>query len=331
MELNRMNLGQKQILGVNDKSSEKTEKTTTEDNSSEKSPDVTKQINDLLMGVEKINGKLEIGTGAREAINERITDLSSRIGELNQMVMGREKKLDRNEVEFEKIRDAVHDIKPERIQKKFEEKEKEIAQINLSVEKINVNIQMLTKTLKAYQKLMQKIKSFENIFQLMQDTDHKLTEIKESKRYIDQKASKVEVLFTEINKKVKQIEHHDRKIEYLENLVQDLVKTVDKANVKLEHSVTKNDLEKEVNNMNKELSVLTDGLRELKHRPAKKVSETSNKEPTPDVLFVDKQDENTLRSFIKAFLDKKGSQKELYKQLLENGWKKEQIDFVLNN
>lgn len=326
-----MNLGQKQILGVNDKSSEKTEKTTTEDNSSEKSPDVTKQINDLLMGVEKINGKLEIGTGAREAINERITDLSSRIGELNQMVMGREKKLDRNEVEFEKIRDAVHDIKPERIQKKFEEKEKEIAQINLSVEKINVNIQMLTKTLKAYQKLMQKIKSFENIFQLMQDTDHKLTEIKESKRYIDQKASKVEVLFTEINKKVKQIEHHDRKIEYLENLVQDLVKTVDKANVKLEHSVTKNDLEKEVNNMNKELSVLTDGLRELKHRPAKKVSETSNKEPTPDVLFVDKQDENTLRSFIKAFLDKKGSQKELYKQLLENGWKKEQIDFVLNN
>jgi chromosome segregation ATPase len=358
MELKRLNLNNKPILEADEKLVDAGQKSSDNNNNNNNQPKfparkeeesiaTSKQINDLLMSVEKINGKLEIGSGAREAINERVTDLSSRIGELNQMVMGREKKLDRYEMEFEKIKDSFHDIKPERIQKKFEEKEKDIAQINLSIEKINVNLQILTKTLKAYQNLMQKIKSFENLFQILQQVDQKLTAIKESKRYIDQKTSKVEVLFTEINKKMHQIGNHDQKIEYLENLVQDLVKSVDKANVKLEHSVTKNDLEKEVNNFNKELSVLTEGMRELKnHSQVNKTKKLQNNNPKENnlfteknkkisdlketKLFADKHDEDSLRLFVKSFL-KKGKKDELYQQLLSNGWKKEQVDYILNN
>ena len=219
-------------------------------------------INQLSIVVEKLGGKfeleLELEEDSKKDINERISDLAEKIGELRSTVLERERFFDKMEVEFESIRDTVHDIKPERIQKQFEEKEKVMLKNQADIEKAKHLAENLNNEIKEYREIMNKIKSFENLIKTLNEIDEKVKLIEKTKQYTEQMTSKVETLFFELNKKLTLLTTHSDKIAFLEELTNDFVKSMDKNAMKIEKNVTKDELEEKFKKINKDMSILKD-------------------------------------------------------------------------
>ena len=229
-------------------------------------------IDKLMLKEEMEEEKIAMEKEKEESLNERISELREKIGELRSTIIDRERFFDKMEIEFDKIKDAIHDIKPERIQKEFEKKEKVIIENQVNLEKIKDLVDNLNNEMKGYRQSMSKIKSFSNLVKTLNEINDKVELIEKTKDYTEQMASKVEILFLELNKRLTALVKHDEHIRFLEELTKDLVKSVDKNTIKIDESVLKEELEKKLSRINKEISILKDNMfkKELKYFKGKK-------------------------------------------------------------
>jgi len=200
------------------------------------------KLHDLVLRLEKISGKMEILDRSRNDTNERMTHLAEEIGELRTMIMERERSFDKIETDFEKVKDTVSDLEPMKIKKDFEKREMEILKNQVKIEKIESLVKALGEENKKFRKLMEKIKSFENLIDISYDIDRKVSEIKKVKDYADKVASKVESIFSELNTKVSELEDQREKVERLDELTIEMTKMLDDISVKLTKFVSEKDL-----------------------------------------------------------------------------------------
>jgi hypothetical protein len=217
---------------------------------------------DLILRIEKMDGKLDIIDRFRNDMNERVTQLAEEIGELRTMILDRERSFDKISTEFEKIKDNVSDLEPGRIKGEFDKKENKILENKVKIEKIENLIKALGEENKKYRKLMEKIKSFENLMNISYDMDRRISKIEEVKNHADMIASKVENIFSELNEKVSELEGQREKIEKLDELTIEMTKMLDEISVRLSRFMEKKDLnefkkdvEKEVDKLKKSLQV----------------------------------------------------------------------------
>lgn len=200
------------------------------------------KLSDIILRLEKVDGKIDIIDRFRNDFTERTTQLAEEIGELRSMIMERERALDKITAEFEMVKDAVSDIRPQKIKKELDKREVETMEDRAKIEKIEVMVKTLSEENKNFREKMEKIKSFENLVELSYELDRKISEMKEIKTYADMMASKVESIFSELNEKVSQLESQREKIDKMDELTIEMTKMLDEVSLKLTKFVEEKDL-----------------------------------------------------------------------------------------
>jgi len=198
----------------------------------------------MLLQLEKLDGRMQSEAEMRNNLDEKIGRLSEEIGELRSMILDRERANNKIESEFEKMKDSVADIDPEKIKKDLERKESAIAQNNMQIEKLSKLTEGLSADLKAFRTQMDKIKSFENLVDMYHEIDKKITKIRESEQYVDRLAAKVESIFAELDKRTTELVEVEERTRTMQELTTDLMKSLDKDEIKLKEAVYKEDIEK---------------------------------------------------------------------------------------
>jgi DNA repair exonuclease SbcCD ATPase subunit len=199
-------------------------------------------IPELLLRIEKVDGKLEVLDNSKNEVSERVTQLAEEIGELRSMIMERERSFTKIETGFETVKETVSGLEPTRIKSAFEKRKMEILENRAKIEEVEALVRALNEDVKKFRGLLEKIKSFENIVDLSFEIDKKVSEIREVKDYADKIAAKVENIFSELNAKVSQLEGQREKVEKLDELSIEVTKMLDEVSVKLTKFVEEKDL-----------------------------------------------------------------------------------------
>ena len=202
-----------------------------------------KTINDVLMTIEKIDGKLEMFDQFRKSSDARAGDLAERIGELRQMLMDKER--DFNEVQsgFEKINVAIGDIKPNEITTKLEKAALELEKRDAKIEKLENQMATLMDEIGEYRKRMARIKDFDNLIDSLNNIKEEVVKIEDSKNYTDRIAAKSEHIFSELNEKVLLFKNQMAKVDKTDAITQELLISTDKISADMEKLASKDDLD----------------------------------------------------------------------------------------
>jgi len=200
------------------------------------------KLSDLILRMEKMDGKLDIIDRFRNDMDERTRQLSEEIGELRSMIMERERSFDIIKTDFEKVKDTVSGLEPMKLTKLLDKREMEIMENKAKLESLETLVKALSGENKKFRVLMSKIQSFENLVDMSYDIDRKLSEIKEVKNHANKIASKVEMVFSELNRKVSELEDEKEKIAKLDELTVELTKMLDEVTLKLTKFIEEKDL-----------------------------------------------------------------------------------------
>jgi len=212
-------------------------------------------MSDLVLRLEKLNGKLDLLDRSRNDMNERLTHLAEEIGELRTMMMERERTFDKVKSEFEIVKETVTDLRPERLKKIFEKIETDILENKAKTETLQTLLRALAEESKKVRKLMTKIKSFENLVDISYELERKISRINEVKN--------VENIFSELNEKVSQLESQREKIEKLDELTIEVTKMLDEVSVRMTKFVTEKDLKDFKKSLEEDLAKLPKGKAQL--------------------------------------------------------------------
>ncbi len=208
---------------------EKTEK----EIGTEESKEEVESLTDLVLKTEKLEGKLDIISGYKEELNERLTQLSEEIGEIRSMAMESDRSFSKLETEFEKIKEVIGDVEPLKIKKDFEKKEEEIMEDRVKIEKLENLVKALEKEAENFRKIMEKIKSFDNLVDISRKINEKIDSIEDTKKYADRTSAKIESIFSEVTEKANELQDQKEKIVKLDELTSEITQMLDEISIKM--------------------------------------------------------------------------------------------------
>lgn len=211
-------------------------------------------VEQVLLKTEKIEGKLSSFEEARGRIDDRILRVSEQVGELRSMLLEREKSFGILEADFEMIKDVFNDIKPAEFSKELDKKEQSILKNGMHIEKIQNVVESLSIEVGGFRKILEKIKSFENLVDIATEVSEKIATIEETGKYTKRMAAKTESIFGELNKQLMSMEEYKTKLEQTDELANEVVRTVDELAVKLGSSIVKEELRDSLKELDDKLS-----------------------------------------------------------------------------
>ena len=237
------------------------------DLSSLESRDAEKEsLVDLTLKLERLLGRVEILENNRSEVNERITNLSERIGELRSSLVELDKNYSELIGKFDTIYDIAKELKPEKILKNLEKKEAEIEKNNAKIESIEDRLKILSGKFKDLSNAIEQIKGLKDVVSIADELNKKIKIVEDLKNKTEKNAGTVETLFYELKENLNKIRNNIDKIETNEDTLKELLRTVDRLSLKLNETAQKRELEK----VNKELE---EKLAELKFDTESKFSD----------------------------------------------------------
>lgn len=245
-------------------------------------------IEKLLLEIERLKGKMEIFESFRPQINERISGLSEEIGDIRRMVLDVEKNQTELISGFERVKDLVESIEPERLLKNLEGISNRLEILSAKVEKNEKLFGNINEEVKKNREMMSKVKGLENLVEISEKIEEKVNKIKSTEAYTERLAAKVENIFSDLNEKLLVMKEKLGIVDKLDALSKDLLKEIDKVNLRFEEQViTKQDLERLK-------SILEGEIESIKNKPflegkEKKVVERRIKELTESVKSIEKE------------------------------------------
>ncbi|MCK4997076.1 hypothetical protein KAS08_02125 [Candidatus Pacearchaeota archaeon] len=235
--------------------------------------DKPKSIDDVLMIIEKINGKLEVIDQFRNSSDQRVGDLGERIGELRQMLLDKERDFNDVQSGFEKMNDTIGDINPIEINKQLEKSKQELEKRDVKIETLENKISAMSKELVDYRKRMNKIKDFDALVEMLNKLKEQVVEIQDTSKYSKRLSAKIEHVFSEMNDKVMLFKGQLAKIDQTDESTQDLLISVDKLNALQDKYASKDDLDKFRKNMQKQkFGITKEGFVKVVHALEKEMS-----------------------------------------------------------
>jgi len=194
----------------------------------------TPTIDTLLLRVEKIESKFDIISDLEKGMNERMSDLSERIGELRSMILERERTIDEVSSDITKIKDIVHEIEPRIYMAELEKQKKNTLQLDAKVEKLEDVVRVIREEIKRSRDKLDKISGLESLSKFYKDIEKKKTEVEDRVMRVRQLTSKSESIFVELSEKLADISNLKKRIDSLEDLTENVMKDSDRVMVKLE-------------------------------------------------------------------------------------------------
>lgn len=198
----------------------------------------------LIIEIEKLKAIVDTFKTIKSDTDQRIRELAESVGELRSLFFQNDSELKKIETKIEKIEEDIDNIKPEKIRKRLEEKDKEISLTNAKIEKLEEMGKDFNQRLTKLEKILENIRSIENLKEIVNEIDEKLKKIENLKNSVERDAAKTERFFLETEKRFKEFEEVKKNVNKIDEITKELVRNVDEIRIKVEAAATKDELEK---------------------------------------------------------------------------------------
>ncbi|NIO44404.1 MAG: hypothetical protein GTN36_02520 [Candidatus Aenigmarchaeota archaeon] len=208
------------------------------------------KIRQLVMDLEKLKAQVQ---GLREikfSSDERIKELAENIGEIRSMVFQKDSLVKELETKIKLMEDNISDVEPRKIEKELQKKEERIARAEAEAEKIERMYKDVVKRVEDSQKILEGIKSVENLRERIKQMEDMVSKSIETKAEVERFSSKTEKIYTEIEDRIKEFSKLKTDIEKLDDLSKELTKSVDAINIRTVGFAKKEDIESFKNTIN---------------------------------------------------------------------------------
>ena len=197
----------------------------------------------IVMTLEKLQTEIDAFKDVREQNDERIRELTEKIGEIRSMFFQRESLIKETETKVKMLEDTVADIDPKRYIKELEKGKQEIIESQAKVEKLELVERELNTGLNELKQTMQNIKSVENLEKILSEIRDSLNKSRELKDDIDRSAGKTERFYLEMENRIKDYNEIKEKVDKTDDLAKELTRSIDSINIRIAGLVSKTDIE----------------------------------------------------------------------------------------
>ncbi len=194
---------------------------------------VETEINKLNIELEKIKAFLDAQKDLRVATDEKLQRLTESIGELRSMIFQKESQIDKMGVKVQKIEEIFNDVQPEQYTRELQKRDKELANLNLRIEKLEKMSYDMVKDVNDIRNVFKEIGSVENLVNVSKRINEKFIKMENMLKDVEKISEKLEKHFVEINKKLEEFEEYKNKQLQIDGLSKDLLKAVDDINIKI--------------------------------------------------------------------------------------------------
>lgn len=191
------------------------------------------EINKINIELEKIKTFLDAQKDLRSATEEKLQRLTESIGELRSMLFQKESEIDKMNVKVQRIEEVFNDVRPEQYSRELQKRDKELANQNLRIEKLEKVSYDMTKDVNEIKTVFKEIGSVENLVNVSKRINEKFIKMENMLKDVEKISEKLEKHFVEINKKLEEFEEYKNKQMQIDGLTKDLLKAVDDINIKL--------------------------------------------------------------------------------------------------
>lgn len=203
-------------------------------------------LRQIVMSIEKLDAEVNALKEIKFHSDERIKELAESIGELRSLLFQRDASIKETEAKADKLEEIVSEIKPEKISEEFKKREAEIAETEARIEKLERMSKDLLEQIQRSQKILENIKSMENLMEVSKEIGAKLDKIDELRKGVERDAGKTERIFFEMDKRLAEFSTVKSKIDRIDDLSKELVRNMDEYKIKLEATASKDDLQKTI-------------------------------------------------------------------------------------
>jgi chromosome segregation ATPase len=253
----------------------------------------------------KLVGKIELEEESRAALTDKISEMVSQNGELRSIVVRREKFLDKIEEDFFHLKQEIAIISPQELQSKFDKITDKVVKLESTNDRTDNIINNIKEDLSHMNKRMSKIKSFDNIMDVLDEIKKINTSNEQLNAKIERNTAKTETMFTDMGNKTSELESHEDRIKALEKTIESLNQKLDNKVInKIENFVLREDFKKVEENVKiiksdifKNQFVKAVKLSDTKSKKDLKPKElTSQKANNPKELSIEANTSNTNNS-----------------------------------
>ena len=200
------------------------------------------EINKINIELEKIKTFLDAQKDLRTATDEKLQRLTESIGELRSMLFQKESEIDKMNVKLQRIEEVFNDIRPEQYSRELQKRDKELANQNLRIEKLEKVSYDMAKDVNELKTIFREIGSVENLVNVSKRINEKFIKMENMLRDVEKISEKLEKHFVEINKKLEEFEEYKNKQLQIDGLSKDLLKAVDDINIKISKLASEEEL-----------------------------------------------------------------------------------------
>lgn len=197
----------------------------------------------VVMSIEKLQTEVEAFKDIREQNDERIREVTEKIGEIRSLFFQRESLIKETETKVKMIEDVVSDINPSKYMKELEKRKVEILESQTKIEKLELIERELTNNINNINQKMQNIKSVENLENLLNEIKDDASKIREMKSDIERIAGKSERFYFEMENRIKEFVDLKERTDKIDDLEKEMNRSIDGINIRLTSFISKTDIE----------------------------------------------------------------------------------------
>ncbi|MCX8179665.1 MAG: hypothetical protein N3E38_02975 [Candidatus Aenigmarchaeota archaeon] len=249
------------------------------------------ELNKLNIELEKIKAFLDAQKDLRVATDEKIQRLTESIGELRSMLFQKESQIDKMNVKVQRMEEVFNDVKPEQYTRELQKRDKELANQNLRLEKLEKMSYDMVKDVNEIRNVFREIGSVENLVNVSKRINEKFIKMENMLKDVEKISEKLEKHFVEINKKLEEFEEFKNKVVQIDGLSKDLLKSVDDINIKIGKLAS----EEEVFKLKEMLNEFTKDLEDVKKSVASGIPFLG---PLPEEIQKLQQEKEKIKLFL---------------------------------
>lgn len=197
----------------------------------------------IVMSIEKLQTEIDTFKDMREQNDERIRELSEKMGEIRSLFFQRETLIKETETKVKMLEDTVSDINPQKYMKELEKRKEEILESQARIEKLEMIEKDLINNINVLKQTMQNIKSVENLEKLLNEIRDNVSKSRELKADIERMAGKSERFYFEMENRIKEFIDLKERADKLDSFTKELERSIDGINIRLTDFISKADIE----------------------------------------------------------------------------------------
>ncbi len=208
-------------------------------------------IQNILMSIEKIEGKLEGTTESKNQLMQKTMDLSERIGEVRSMVLERERKINDIDLTVTRVSDIVENVDPKKFLRNIEKINSKLSEFDVVMEKNDGTIKILKSEISRLNDKTSKIGDFEALSNMQARVSKSVDEVNNKRKEVFVISSKIESMFGELSARFPELDSIKTNVEEYTKILQDMLKDVDALKTQMsaikttQNSMKKKDVSKE--------------------------------------------------------------------------------------